>query len=371
MTSRLTALQARRCGGPPRRTAAIVAALLCLVAGWPTARAKHGPGPPPTESPPPPKDGGGGDSGGGGGGAVCEVCGGDSVYTEYLSSDGALRVVKAEGCPNHYSGCMKAGSSCDGTTSEATMQDYSLKLPAYPIISDSPVDITCKTGDVGILRNGVVIFSQSDGTTECGDAVAAESTTFDACGGHATGAGMYHYHANPACLLSQLGGGRSGWHSPQLGWSYDGFPIYGPQGPDGVSMRPCAATGAHATYCLDVCNGFYGALSGVDSFTYRYYLSGPVGDLTCSSTVTNSADGACAGSGSCCVSIVPDTSYNPYTIGCYKGCLPADVKSGACTSSENGYTASYSPEPLLGAMEEFGAQAGVGAVCCCDAAATR
>ena len=42
---------------------------------------------------------------------------------------------------------------------------------------------------------------------------------------------------------------------------------------------------------------------------------GPLGDLTCSSTVENSDTGTCDGDGDCCVSIIPDTKFNPYIIG--------------------------------------------------------
>ena len=54
---------------------------------------------------------------------------------------------------------------------------------------------------------------------------------------------MYHYHFPPSCLLAQLPPLEDG-HSPQIGWSFDGFPIYGPLGPGGVEIRNCGATGA-------------------------------------------------------------------------------------------------------------------------------
>jgi uncharacterized protein (TIGR03437 family) len=79
------------------------------------------------------------------------------------------------------------------------------------------------------------------------DAFFGEAQTFDACVGHQPASGMYHHHANPICLRGQLGDNveavktsRTGttyrekagpWkHSPILGWSFDGYPIYGPYG---------------------------------------------------------------------------------------------------------------------------------------------
>ena len=47
--------------------------------------------------------------------------------------------------------------------------------------------------------------------------------------GHAQAQGDYHYHWAPACLLEQAKSKNptSDGHSPQIGWAYDGFPIYG------------------------------------------------------------------------------------------------------------------------------------------------
>ena len=103
-------------------------------------------------------------------------------------------------------------------------------------------------------------------------------------------------------------------------------------------MMPCGATGASTTYCLDDCNGYEGELSGTDDFKYRYYLSGVVGDLSCSATVTNSKDGDCTGD--CCVNEIPDTTYHPYTIGCYKGCLWNAQNKGECTGEAGFVSAS-------------------------------
>ena len=72
-------------------------------------------------------------------------------------------------------------------------------------------------------------------------------TTFDKGLGHQPGNGQYHHHAHPVCLRTQLNDnlitastGRTGtvykeksvpWqHSPIPGWSFDGYPIYGPYG---------------------------------------------------------------------------------------------------------------------------------------------
>lgn len=79
------------------------------------------------------------------------------------------------------------------------------------------------------------------------NAVYAEAMTFDPCNAHQPQSGEYHYHDDPVCLRYQLGdnitSANSGsataaysettgthTHSPILGWSYDGYPVYGPYG---------------------------------------------------------------------------------------------------------------------------------------------
>ena len=79
------------------------------------------------------------------------------------------------------------------------------------------------------------------------DALWGEATTFDKCFGHQPPSGMYHHHVQPICLRAQLDdnvdvvrASRTGTvykekklalkHSPILGWSFDGYPIYGPYG---------------------------------------------------------------------------------------------------------------------------------------------
>lgn len=89
------------------------------------------------------------------------------------------------------------------------------------------------------------------------NAYYGELQTFDRCFGHQPGNGQYHHHVQPLCLRAQLNDnletvrvGRtgtiyreksSGWvHSPILGWSFDGHPIYGPYG----YSNPASATSA-------------------------------------------------------------------------------------------------------------------------------
>lgn len=97
-------------------------------------------------------------------------------------------------------------------------------------------------GPLGISVNGIKMYgagdarsydastntnsSSGDGIWN-GDAWYSEGATMDAGGnGHPDQNGNYHYHATPAFLYDF----PSATHSPIIGWSFDGFPIYGPYG---------------------------------------------------------------------------------------------------------------------------------------------
>ncbi|CAM9808747.1 unnamed protein product [Ascophyllum nodosum] len=188
------------------------------------------------------------------------------------------------------------------------------------------------------MRNGVALFSSwaVDKVDEYEDtAFYLEADTFDLCGGHSNPGGIYHYHGTPGCLQEQAmldAGTTSDEHSPILGWAYDGFPVYGQLGPDGIEMKMCKEDGADETYCLDMCSGYEAELPDVDGFKYRYYLS-------------------CGF----------DESFFPFTTNCYRGCCPDGLtcndKVEACDDdAEEGYTDSYVPEALPTLHEVYDSQ---------------
>lgn len=102
------------------------------------------------------------------------------------------------------------------------------------------------SGSGGTGGSGSTWTGQGDGVWRR-NAVINEATTFDPCNAHQPGSGEYHYHDNPICLRYQMGDNvvKNGTtdlapnytekttgltHSPILGWSYDGYPVYGPYG---------------------------------------------------------------------------------------------------------------------------------------------
>jgi len=64
------------------------------------------------------------------------------------------------------------------------------------------------------------------------NALTYEGSSFDTCGGHPDQCGNYHYHAQtkPGCVYNDT----TGKHSPLFGLMFDGVPIYGTLGDNGV-----------------------------------------------------------------------------------------------------------------------------------------
>ena len=257
---------------------------------------------------------------------------------------------------------------------------------------------------VGEKHTACNFSGDHDGVLFCGDEVPVAAARMDRCAGFADRSGIYKYHIAPACLIEQLSqmaatttppllinstlsdgasdivlrkqllsfnqGATTVRPSPQVGWALDGFPIYGPVGTRGILMKRCRTPGAHATVCLDDCNGYKGSIDE-DHFMYRYYMAGEIASEVdaCSDYTENayidSVTGRSVPQGSkqyiqngnavgtnaytgcqklenkCCISSVPSTAASPYTIGCFMGCKYGE--QGCVFSGEKGTTALYEP----------------------------
>ena len=230
--------------------------------------------------------------------------------------------LKYTGCVGKCNPNVNAACECHTTVTQA-YNDPRRKviIPAEPCINSEIFDVRCVPGGVGIALNGVEIYSVW-GSDPCFDAILAEGGTFDECGGHSDPAGHYHYHVAPHCLLNQMNDYDTpniNGHSPQIGWAYDGFPIYGPHGVDGELIYPLYHPNANEADSLDGCNGHgmndtYG--HEIDGFRYHYHMTGPIADLSGNNNqwMPISSDD------------LPDTNMWPYSIGCLRGYpLKSDV----------------------------------------------
>jgi len=246
----------------------------------------------------------------------CATDGSDYSYTEAVS--GSTRTVVTNHCPNH--------PFYDLNPNTAVLSSKTYEIPAIPTFvgaatdsstSSAHIDLSAKGSLVGLFFNAAQLFTPYGGpnygtvTGWTTSATYAEGNSFDQCGCHGSSEtqASYHCHVPPSCLMNQLGQTSSA-HSPQIGWAFDGFPLYGPRGPSGLMMQTCTETGG--TYgtdvCTDDCGGYYNADSSIDEFVYRYYVLGQYNDGT-----------SCDVPG--CSS--PTSEYFPNTMMCFRGCCPS------------------------------------------------
>lgn len=143
-----------------------------------------------------------------------------------------------------------------------TDQHFIYAFPRHP----APTQRFSHLGEIGLFVDGVQMFDANDSfsySNENGrdaeprarigrgdgiwnrDAFVNEGITFDAAFGHQQQWGTYHYHAEPIALRYLLGdhvdfdiatkaysetAALPVKHSPILGWTDDGYPVYGPYG---------------------------------------------------------------------------------------------------------------------------------------------
>ena len=148
-----------------------------------------------------------------------------SEYTDvYISGD--YVVVETTGVPNHPSPYWGAGHS-NYTTPHSGMtvnpnvisaQNFKFYIPLNPSISGS-VSST-PLGPIGVSVSGVPFFNQYAGPNN--QPLDNEIPSFDYYYGHPQQTGQYHYHWEPRYLTTNNSS------SMLIGYSLDGFPIYGP-----------------------------------------------------------------------------------------------------------------------------------------------
>jgi len=221
----------------------------------------------------------------------------DSPFTYEGPTATTSGSVTTYGKPNHD---IENYCSAEGTTTpplmgtDFTESTYSFSMtPANQAWADI-------SNTVGVAVNGVIVFSPYTGV----NTVAPEDETLDTCSGHPAN-GNYHYHGYPPCLAEDtLGdsppGSSDPSHSSILGWSFDGFPIYGPWGysdpldsssaiKNVLSGYVCTDTDctdynnwsyADSNGDLDECNGRFGVTpefpEGIYYFVFTVYDDGHV-----------------------------------------------------------------------------------------------
>lgn len=163
--------------------------------------------------------------------------------------------ISTQGIPSYV-----VGPYLDGNTNQAGSQNAIFKFPLNPV-QNTGAAVKTSLGNIGVFINGVAMFNFSDaiswknstGAFAGGplggagdgvwnrDAIVYEKKGFDCSKGHPAGTN-YHHHQNPSafkldlvnistiCNLYDADGLYaidSTKHSPIIGFSYDGFPVYG------------------------------------------------------------------------------------------------------------------------------------------------
>jgi len=166
--------------------------------------------------------------------------------------------ITTQGIPSYVT-----GPFLDGNPSLASNQNAIFKFPLVPVQNTGSLTAT-SGGNIGVFINGVAMFDYRDGVSWKNstnamaggplggmgdgvwnrDAIVAERGGFDCSKGHPA-MGNYHHHQNPSafdldqnvistvCNLYDADGLyaiNASVHSPLIGFSYDGFPVYGAYG---------------------------------------------------------------------------------------------------------------------------------------------
>ena len=179
----------------------------------------------------------------------------DGIPNLRLSHDETHLIIESQGYPNHPTAIFPNS----GNPNSIAVQNFRFRLPLQPERSD--VITRLPMGPIGMALNGVVFFNPFEQGGM--NAVAGYSEVWlDSCCGHPQQTGVYHYHKYPACVKSPFrDDGRQ--HSPVIGFSFDGFPIYGPWEAAGVMAKDAGNDSA-----LDLCNGHADSERG-----YHYHVT--------------------------------------------------------------------------------------------------
>lgn len=164
-----------------------------------------------------------------------------------ITIEGQYRVVRSNGLPDHEVGEFPNQENPNALRA----QNNEIRLPLLPRLSD---ELTDARPEFGIALNGVIFdsgtgeFWSPDGGRAFG---GGSAWNYDALGGgapfgldqnnaHVQPTGKYHYHGVPTGLVDELLQSEESEHHHdhdsdhdhmiQIGWAFDGFPIYAPFG---------------------------------------------------------------------------------------------------------------------------------------------
>jgi len=223
-------------------------------------------------------------------------------------------------------------------------KSYTFTFPRYAAVAGSATNIPL-LGNIGVAVNGIPIYGVNEGAQPASDAYGdpIAANILDECGSHSAQQGTFHNHKLLVkCLIQSAVSESQPWNdpdpspsapSPIVGYSFDGFPIYGPY------------------ECVDVgCSSVQKMLSSWDNTGYQAGTAGCTTSSSCSSgycteVMINGAETTACVPKTCVWSnndyslkigsqyldqcnghVGPNGDYHyhvtdtfPYTLGCYAG----------------------------------------------------
>ena len=220
-----------------------------------------------------------------------------------ITFEGAKRVIRANGLPDHATGKFPGR----GNPNKIASQHYVFSVPVSPQRAEKTTPLGMSP--FGVAVNGVVF---DPGANEWWKDDRSTGWQYEALGGgpdlgidtehaHVQPNGAYHYHGMPPALLARLSGGKN--QMVLIGWGADGFPIYGPWIPTDANDVNSALKRAQASYRvktgkrsdgpggahdgkfgkdweyvagtgdLDECNGRFGKTPEFSAGTYYYVVT--------------------------------------------------------------------------------------------------
>ena len=154
-------------------------------------------------------------------------------------------IVNSDGIPNHP----HADFPTWYNPNRILKQDYHFKIPLHPQFAEKPLKLPF--GPIGVAINGIPFYNPYNAHGR--DAVMGPNAEiFDSCCGHPDQMGRYHYHKYPTCINNPFHD-TPGKHSSLIGWAFDGFPIYGPNGNDGKPPADLDSSNGH----IDAEHGYH------------------------------------------------------------------------------------------------------------------
>ncbi len=175
---------------------------------------------------------------------------------------------RSNGLPNHPRLSEYAIPNRGAVPDPTVAQSYNYNISTNPTLSGTMTSTSL--GVIGVMISGAALFNpyEGDGVTV---ATASNFTVtgsmgqqvpfLDACSGHPTPFGQYHYHALPSCITSVVD--TTSGPSHLIGLAFDGFPIYGDRDINGTQI---------AENQLDACNGITSPTPEFPSGIYHYVL---------------------------------------------------------------------------------------------------